>query len=93
MEKQTSKVGETALERTVRHLAKLDELVANPEVEGMEMISLRITPQGRFIIQDGNNEPLIDLPNISELDKFLKGPLALQVQAIHKGNVRGSSCS
>lgn len=87
MEKPVSKVGENAIARALRLLRRLNEAIADPDVPGMEAVSLHITADGKFHILDGDAIPLITLHSEEALTTFLNGPVPLQVRAIRSGCV------
>lgn len=75
-----NKVGENALERTVRQLALMNMRLADMDVDGMERFTFTVDGQGKGTVQGTTNgEMLYRFGSLDQLESFLSAPLAKQV--------------
>lgn len=77
-------VGENAVSRLVRLIDRFNDRFADPEVEGMENIYLRLGRSGRGTISSGEGAHLLRFASTEELLEFLDSSTAAQVRAIRE---------
>jgi hypothetical protein len=82
MQKENVRVGENAVEKTVRLLARANERFANPDHDELRYIDLRLTQSGAGDLHYASGELLFHFESLPELATFLEAPLTLQVRAI-----------
>lgn len=81
---RSGKVGENALDRAVRLLAKFNERFSDPEVDGMEAISLVINKTGAAGVVNAYGEEIFS-GSTSDVVEFLAAPIAQQLRSIKRG--------
>ena len=77
--------GENALARTIRHLGLLNMRFADPEVPGMQALTLTLDWNGNAQVSDTNGEELYG-GTLEQVTAFLVAPAAKQV-ALIRGRV------
>lgn len=77
-------VGENAVSRLVRLIDRFNDRFADPEVEGMENIYLRLGRSGRGTISSGEDAHLLRFESTEDLLEFLGSSTAAQVRAIRE---------
>lgn len=80
--------GETALQKAVRLLDRLNQRIADPDVPGMRNIEIRLRRDGEGELIAEGEEPGMDrslyyFTSPDGLMKFLEAPLAAQIQTIN----------
>ena len=74
-------VGENALERTLRQLGTLNTRFADPDVRGMETLTLRLDRNGNAGIENTSGEEIYE-GTLEQVIAFLAAPAAKQVALI-----------
>ena len=74
-------IGENALAKTVRLLKRLNERIADPDVEGMEIIGICIEPDGQCQIKS-NLLTLIEFRDVDEMLRYLESSISVQFRNI-----------
>lgn len=75
-------MGENALEKTVRLLARVNERFADPGNEAEQFVALRLKPDGAGCLYYADGEVMYEFAGVEQLTGFLDGSLASQVKAI-----------
>jgi len=86
MEQEIRKVGETALQKTVRRLDEFNRNAGNPDVEGMQQIYIILRRDGSGKINGNDGRVLYGFRSIAQMTEFFDAPLSRQIQLMKENN-------